>query len=146
MDKIPFVDGTKTQEAYVTINEQNYPVTPAVWTGTTPVSAFLLNKLQDNVENAININRAKLILQNTISANTNYTIPVPYQVGNDSLEIYYCGFKLQKGDDYTEIGTEGEESTTIQFLTTIGDLDMSNIIEDFEETLEFIVRGDYNVE
>ena len=60
MDKIPFVDGTKTQEAYVTINEQNYPVTPAVWTGTTPVSAFLLNKLQDNVENAININSEEL--------------------------------------------------------------------------------------
>lgn len=146
MDKIPFVDGTKTQEAYVTINGQNYQVTPAVWTGTTPVSAFLLNKLQDNMENAININRVKVILQNTISANTNYTIPVPYQVGNDSLEIYYCGFKFQKDEDYIEIGTEGEESTTIQFLTTIGDLDMSNIIEDFEETLEFIVRGDYNVE
>ena len=29
MNKIPFEDGTKTQEAYVTINEQNYPVTPA---------------------------------------------------------------------------------------------------------------------
>ena len=36
MKKIPFVDGTKTQEAYVTVNEQNYQVTPAVWTGNTP--------------------------------------------------------------------------------------------------------------
>lgn len=54
MDKIPFEDGVKTQEAYVTVNEQNYPVTPAVWTGTTPLKAFNLNKMQDNIEEAIN--------------------------------------------------------------------------------------------
>ena len=54
MDKIPFEDGVKTQEAYVTVNGQNYPVTPAVWTGTTPLKAFNLNKMQDNIEEAIN--------------------------------------------------------------------------------------------
>lgn len=54
MNKIPFEDGTKTQEAYVTVNGQNYTVTPAVWSGTTPVSAFNLNNLQSNVETAIN--------------------------------------------------------------------------------------------
>ena len=54
MDKIPFQDGTKTQEAYVTVNGQNYNVTPAVWSGNTPLSAFNLNKMQDNIETAIN--------------------------------------------------------------------------------------------
>ena len=53
MDKIPFIDGTKTQEAYVTINGQNYNVTPAIWSGNTPLSAFNLNKMQDNIETAI---------------------------------------------------------------------------------------------
>lgn len=53
MDKIPFVDGTKTQEAYVTVNGQNYNVTPAVWSGNTPLSAFNLNKMQNNIETAI---------------------------------------------------------------------------------------------
>lgn len=53
MDKITFQDGTKTQEAYVTVNEQNYLVTPAVWSGDTPLSAFNLNKMQDNIETAI---------------------------------------------------------------------------------------------
>ena len=52
MDKIPFEDGTKTQEAYVTINRQNYIVTPEVWNGNTPLSAFNLNKMQDNIDNA----------------------------------------------------------------------------------------------
>lgn len=53
MDKIPFEDGTKIQNAYVTINEQNYPVTSAIYEGKTPLSAFNLNKMQDNIEKAI---------------------------------------------------------------------------------------------
>ena len=55
MDKIPFVDGTKISNAKVTIDEQEYEVTPAQYSGTTPVSAFNLNKMQDNIENAIPI-------------------------------------------------------------------------------------------
>lgn len=69
MDKIPFVDGTKTQEAYVTINEQNYPVTPAVWTGTTPVSALNLNNMQNNIEEAIGILEGAIdILEESINS------------------------------------------------------------------------------
>lgn len=55
MDKIPFVDGTKTSNAKVTIEGQEYEVTPAQYTGTTPMSAFNLNKMQDNIEKAIPI-------------------------------------------------------------------------------------------
>lgn len=148
MNKIPFTDGTKTQEAYVTVNEQNYLVTPAVWSGNTPLSAFNLNKMQDNVEEAINIQRATVTLESTVSASTNYTLPTGmyYEIGNDSLEVYYCDTKLKKGVDYTEIGSTGQVSNTIQFLDTIGDLDMSGVdgFEDFKETLEFIVRGNYS--
>lgn len=53
MTKIPFQDGTKTQEAYVTVDGQNYNVTPAVWSGTTPLKAQNLNLMQDNIEDAI---------------------------------------------------------------------------------------------
>lgn len=44
------------------------------------------------------------------------------------------------------MGNESDISTTIQFLDSVGDLDMSDVegFEDFEETLEFIVRGDYS--
>lgn len=146
MNKIPFQDGTKTQEAYVTIDGQNYTVTPAVWSGTTPLKAQNLNKMQDNIEEAINIQRATVTLESTVNANTNYTLPVYYEVGNNSLEVYYLGSKLEKGTDYNEIGNTGEVSNTIQFTEAIGDLDMSGVegFEDFEETLEFIVRGEYN--
>lgn len=66
--------------------------------------------------------------------------------GNNSLEVFYCGSKLEKGTDYNEIGNTGEVSNTIQFLDSVGDLDMSDVegFEDFEETLEFVVRGEYS--
>lgn len=102
----------------------------------------------DNVamKNEIKIKRALITLETTINANTNYSTVYPYEVGNDSLEINYCGSKLIKGVDYNEVGTAGEVSNVIQFLDSIGDLDMSGVegFEDFEETLEFIVRGEYS--
>lgn len=149
MKKIPFEDGTKTQEAYVTIDGQNHQVTPAVWTGTTPLKAQNLNKMQDNIEEAINIQRATVTLESTVNANTDYTLPsgMYYKVGNNSLEVIYCSTKLVKGQDYNEIGNVGEVSNVIQFTDSIGDLNMSGVegFEDFEETLEFIVRGEYSV-
>lgn len=102
----------------------------------------------DNVatKDEVNIQRATVTLESTVNANTNYTIPIYYQVGNNSLEVFYLGSKLEKGTDYNEIGNTGEVSNVIQFLDSVGDLDMSDVegFEDFEETLEFVVRGEYN--
>ena len=66
--------------------------------------------------------------------------------GNNSLEIIYCSSKLVKGVDYNEIGNTGEVSNVIQFLDSVGDLDMSDVegFENFSETLEFVVRGEYS--
>ena len=102
----------------------------------------------DNVamKSEIKINRSLITLQNKIDSNTNYTIPLSYQVGNDSLEVFYCTTKLQKGEDYIEVGENRSVSTTIQFLDDLGNLDMSDVegFENFTETLEFVVRGEYS--
>lgn len=92
------------------------------------------------------LKRATVTLSSTVNANTNYTLPVYYEVGNNSLEVIYCGSKLAKGVDYNEIGNSGEVSNIIQFLDSVGDLDMSDVdgFENFEETLEFVVRGEYS--
>lgn len=99
------------------------------------------------VDKLFPLKQASVSLTSTVSANTNYTIPLNYQVGNNSLEVFYCGSKLEKGTDYNEIGNTGEASNIIQFLDSVGDLDMSDVegFENFEETLEFIVRGEYSV-
>lgn len=91
----------------------------------------------------IKVQRASVTLNSTVNANTNYTIPLSYQVGNDSLEVFYCGDLLKKNTDYKEIGTIGTTSNTIQFLESVGNLDMSGVdgFEGFVETLDFTVHG-----
>lgn len=60
MKKINFEAGTQVSPAKVTIDNVDHEVTPAVWKGNTPLSPFVLNKLQDNIENAIENKRLKL--------------------------------------------------------------------------------------
>ena len=52
----------------------------------------------DNVamKNEIKIKRALVTLTSKVNANTNYSTVYSYEVGNDSLEINYCGSKLIK--------------------------------------------------
>lgn len=54
MEKINFQTATKVSEAKVTIDGVDYEVTPAVYSGTTAISATNLNKMQSNAEDAIN--------------------------------------------------------------------------------------------
>lgn len=56
MNKINFTDGTKISSAKVTIDEVDYPVTPARYSGATPLSAVVMNTMQDNIEDAIDQN------------------------------------------------------------------------------------------
>lgn len=96
--------------------------------------------------NAIATHKYNMIINEVYEKETNITIPCYYKVGADVLDVIYCGSKLVLGQDYNEIGNTGEVSNTIQFLDSVGDLDMSDVegFEDFEETLEFVVRGEYN--
>lgn len=56
MDKINFQDGVKVSNAKVTIDEVDYTVTPARYSGATPLSSTIMNTMQTNIENAINQN------------------------------------------------------------------------------------------
>ena len=113
---------------------------------------FMILQSNENKKVAIDkllpLKQATVTLDSTVNANTDYTLPsgMYYKVGNNSLEVIYCSTKLVKGQDYNEIGNAGEVSNVIQFTDSIGDLDMSDVegFEDFEETLEFIVRGEYS--
>lgn len=114
---------------------------------------FMILQSNENKKVAIDkllpLKQATVTLESTVNANTDYTLPsgMYYKVGNNSLEVIYCSTKLVKGQDYNEIGNTGEVSNIIQFLDSVGDLDMSEVegFEDFSETLEFVVRGDYSV-
>lgn len=48
----------------------------------------------------------------------------------------------KNGVDYNEVGETNSISNAIQFLDSVGDLDMSDVegFEDFAEMLEFVIR------
>lgn len=54
-----------------------------------------------------------------LTANTDFTVG-SYIVGSKQLNVYVNGLRCQNGIDYNEIGTEGEASTKIQFVDTVG--------------------------
>ncbi len=88
------------------------------------------------------IKRSVIITTVQIPENTDYEIPIPYKVGNNSLEVYYMEDKLVKTTDdleghYKEVGEVGSISNKIQF-------DRWGQAVPINRTIEFIVRGNYN--
>ena len=142
MIKIPFEDGQKTQEAYTTINGQNYLVTPAVWQGKTPLSALNLNKMQSNIENTVEGYTYNLILTANVATGGEITLPFYYKVGAGVLQVYYMGqLLLLSSDDagtnghYREVGTADSLSNKIK-LTTDWSAEQG-------EYFKFVVKGVY---
>ena len=54
MKKINFEDGQLTKRGYVVIDGKEYLVNEAQYDGATPLSSYVLNKMQDNIEEGIN--------------------------------------------------------------------------------------------
>ena len=145
MDKIPFEDGTKISNAKVTIDEQEYEVTPAVWQGKTPLSALNLNKMQSNIENTVEGYTYNLILTANVNAGGEITLPFYYKVGANVLQVYYMGqLLLLSSDDagsdghYREVGEADSISNKIK-LTTDWSADKG-------EYFKFVVKGGYTNE
>lgn len=145
MIKIPFEDGQKTQEAYTTINGQNYLVTPAVWQGKTPLSALNLNKMQSNIENTVEVYTYNLILTANVAPGGEITLPFYYKVGANVLQVYYMGLLLLLSSDdagtnghYREVGTADSLSNKIK-LTTDWSAEQG-------EYFKFVVKGVYENE
>lgn len=95
----------------------------------TPLSAENLNNMQT-------VQAATVITSSSILQNTNYTIPLFYRVGDNSLEVYYMGEKLINGTHYIEVGNTGAISNTIQFYNWGQSVPTGR-------TIEFVVRGVY---
>lgn len=161
MEKVPFEDGIKEQEAYVTVDGINLSIIPAKYSGKVPLSAFNINKMQDNIENEINItkdnikkdietnieHRYILKLTSEVSAGTEIIIPCNYKVGEKVLDVYYMGQKLLLSSDdvgtdghYCEVGTAGSISNKIK---TTSDWPIP-ATENDPRIFEFIVKGEWN--
>ena len=101
--------------------------------------------VQNNVNKKIKMKKLRTETHTTlttttlIAENTNYTIPVYYKVGSNTLDIYYMGEKLVKDEHYIEVGESGAVSNIIQFKDWGQSVPKDRIIE-------FVVRGEYSSE
>lgn len=144
MEKINFEDGQLVRAGYVEIDGVRHEITQAEYEGNTPLSSFVLNKMQDNIESDINTVKehkyTQKITQN-IEVGTAFEIPCNYKVGINCVDVYLNGEKLIKSSD--EEGTDGHylevgEGISNQIKTTTDwNLEIGDV-------LEFVVRGDYS--
>lgn len=101
--------------------------------------------VQNNVNKKIKMKKLRTETHTTlttttpIAENTNYTIPLNYKVGSNTLDIYYMGEKLVKNEHYIEVGESGAVSNIIQFKDWGQSVPKDRIIE-------FVVRGEYSIE
>ena len=72
MQKIQFEDAVLQEQAYVTIDDVDYPVVESTYTGGTDLNAQTLNTMQDNIETAIN-DGVNGVINSGSNTNGNYT-------------------------------------------------------------------------
>lgn len=140
MQIVEFENGTKTQNAYVEIDGVRHKVTPAVYTGKTPLSAYNINRAQKNLLT----HKYKLSITETTSSGAEITLPAYYKVGQDVLDVYLEDERLIKSSDeagtdghYLEVGTKDSISNKIKITT--------DWAVEAGMTFEFVVRGEYSV-
>ncbi len=140
MEILEFEDGQIEEQAYVEIDGVKHYVTPAKYTGKTPLSAVALN----NMQKKLILNKYKLEIKQDTSLGATITIPCYYKVGANVLDVYYVGQRLIKcttNDDlntghYSEVGDADSISNQIK-ITSDWKASAGNYFE-------FVVRGEYN--
>lgn len=138
-DIIEFKDGQLVSNGYVEIDGVQHEVHEAVYEGETPISSYMLNKMQKNLF----LNEYRLPVSQAIADNSEITIPCNYKVGNDSLMVIFNGEVLLKATDtldghYKEVGITGSISNKIKIHQWGCSVEPGDVFK-------FLVRGDYDV-
>ena len=141
MEILEFEDGQLEEQAYVEIEGVKHYVTPAKYTGKTPLSSFALNNMQKKL---ISCKYRYNIAQDT-TLGAEITLPFNYKVGADVLDVYYVGQRLIKCSTYNDEATG--------HYSEVGEADsISNkikITSDWKASkgnyFDFVVRGEYSV-
>lgn len=99
----------------------------------TPLEAGVLNEMA----NYICVYQQSLTTGEIINANTNFTIPIMYKVGDGVLDVYFEGTKLILDEHYVEVGNKDSISNRIQ-------------LKDWDapvgKMFEFVVRGEWGTD
>jgi len=134
MEKINFQNGTLISKAKVTIDNAVYEVEPEEYEGTTPLSAEVLNQMQDNIENAIEEKQANIEEQGRIltekiigtvlyedKEGTTETVTLNDSVANyDYIEIFFRTSTNYKSVKIYEPNNKGSILDFVDFINTEG--------------------------
>lgn len=91
-----------------------------------------LNKMQDNMEE----HYYHIELDKDLEDNSQIELPAYYEVGSNTLEVYFMGTLLRKDEHYIEVGNTGTISNLIQ-------------IKDWGDTIDkglsfdFVIKGTF---
>ena len=139
MDEIEFEDGTLQSKGYFMNGDTKVEVEEPVYTGNTPLSAVMLNKLQKNIKP----HKFHVELQSDIASGDLIELPAYYKVGTNCLDVYYMGELLKKSSDsagtdghYIEVGTDGTLSKNVRIT--------QDWTAEKYEYFDFVIRGEYN--
>jgi len=117
---VDFEDGQLVERAYIEIDGVKQYVTPAMYSGRTPLSAFVLNKMQKDLK----IHTYIMTVTTDISLGAEVTLPFWYKVGNGSLhQIQFENWVLLKAinvdteGQYYEVGQDNSLSNKIRLAS-----------------------------
>ena len=94
MEKINFEDGVLITPAKVIIDGKEYEIIPATRQGNTPLSAHNLNRMQDNIESAVNENAEEIDKIDEKTRGISKTVNTTIQPGeyHQVAFSFICGF------------------------------------------------------
>ena len=134
MKKINFEVGTQISPAKVTIDNVEHNVTPAVYEGKTPLSPFVLNTLQDNIENEFNtIREENSLIVSPTKPTTNEKVWI--QKGKNLLNLKNVSAKTQNGLTWSL----NIENDTIDVSGTATGYSAISLMSNFVPTNNFII-------
>lgn len=104
-NKIIFEDGQLVNKGYVKIGETKYEVVEAEYSGDTPLSAHMINLVQDRLRDNIKLNEDNIKLnENNIGTNINtYNQNNTYSVGDIAIfenQLYKCTTSITEAEEY----------------------------------------------
>lgn len=141
MDKIQWENGTLVSQAKVNVGGNIYEVEPAVYSGSTPISAENLNQMETNIENAINnLKPVELYYNNTasyVSATlndniTNYDIITVIGQSSDGFQCSTTIYKPYAGAKIGLFAPQITSNTTIYNKQAVYEFTSSMVLQSIQ--------------
>jgi len=132
MERINFEDGQLVTAGYVQIEDVKYPITEAEYDGATPLSAFILNKMQENIEKAIgDVSSFDPVIVEELPTENIQEKTMYLVLSNADEEIKKYDAYIYKDNEWKQIGSAELDSSklTVNLVENSYDLTLTEAVE-----------------